>query len=441
MVGLEILDHKAAFIDVGSEKMHVSIGGGPAKVFGTLTIELQALRDWLKSEGVSSVAMEATGVYWMPIYSLLEASKLEVKMVDGRQVKNLPGRKTDVQDCQWGATLHAHGLLRAGFVPEASIRTLQDYMRLRSDHITMAASHVQKMHQALERMNIKLHDEIASLTGVSGLAIVEAILAGERDPEKLLSLCHSSIQRSKGDRVKESLRGTWQEEHVFALRHGYECWRHYQSMIEDCDRAIAAILPKHEPKPDVDDDDASSASRRKGKSSAGVNAPNIANLREIMVQYCGGNDLTQLPAYSEYSLLHVISEVGTDLSLWKTEKHFCSWTGIVKGSQQSGKRHRAGKRKLNRVGRLFCVMARSLARSKHLALGAYYRRMKSRKGPQIANMATAHKLACLFWRAMTKGVDYVEQGVAAYNERYLATKQKTLQRLAKELGCQVVQLE
>jgi transposase len=436
MSKLEVLDHKAAFIDVGSEKMHVSIGGGPTKIFGALTIELQALRDWLKSEGVSSVAMEATGVYWMPIYSLLEASKLEVKMVDGRQIKNLPGRKTDVQDCQWGATLHMHGLLKAGFVPEAATRKLQDYMRLRGDHIAMAASHVQKMHQALERMNIKLHDEIASLTGVSGLAIVEAILAGERDPEKLVLLCHSSIQRSKGDRVKESLRGTWQEEHVFALRHGYACWRHYQSMIEDCDRAIAAILPQ----PDADDD-ASGTGGQKGKSNAGVNAPKIANLREIIVQYCGGNDLTQLPAHSEYSVLQVISEVGTDLSLWKTEKHFASWTGLVKGSQQSGKRHRAGKRKRNRVGRLFCVMARSLARSKHLALGAYYRRMKSRKGPQIANMATAHKLACLFWRAMVKGVAYVEQGVAAYNERYLATKQKTLHRLAQELGCQVVQLE
>ena len=182
MSELAVLDPRAAFVDVGSEKMHVSIGGGPPRVFGTVTSQLEALRDFLVEGQVRSVAMEATGVYWLPLYSVVEAAGLDVRMVDGRQTRHLPGRKSDMQDCQWGATLHAHGLLRAGFVPPAHIRRLQDYLRLRGDHVAAAGGHVQHMQKALERMNIKLHDVISSLTGASGLAVVRAILGGERDP-------------------------------------------------------------------------------------------------------------------------------------------------------------------------------------------------------------------------------------------------------------------
>ena len=239
MSHLSVLDEKAAFVDVGSEQMHVSIAGGPPEVFGTVTAQLHALRDWLLAREVRSVAMEATGVYWLPLYGVLETAGLAVVMVNGRQTKNLPGRKTDMQDCQWGATLHAHGLLRAGFVPPAHIRRLQDYVRLRADHISRAASHVQHMQKALERMNIKLHDVISSLCGVSGLAVVRAILAGERAPERLLALCDPQIQRAKGDRVKEALRGTWAEEHLFALRQALQSWEHYQGQIAECDRQIA----------------------------------------------------------------------------------------------------------------------------------------------------------------------------------------------------------
>ena len=188
MSNLAVLDAHAAFVDVGSEQMHVSIAGGPPQVFGTVTSQLHALRDWLLSNGVRSVAMEATGVYWLPLYGVLEAARLEVLMVNGRQTRNVPGRKSDMTDCQWGATLHAHGLLRAGFVPPEHIRRLQDYLRLRGEHVSSAASHVQHMQKALERMNVKLHDVISSLTGASGLAVVRAILRGERNPDQLLAV-------------------------------------------------------------------------------------------------------------------------------------------------------------------------------------------------------------------------------------------------------------
>lgn len=209
MKELPVLDARAAFCDVGSEHMHVSIAGGTPKVFGTVTAQLHALRDWLLGENVNSVAMEATGIYWLPLYSILEDAGLEVAMVNGRQTRNLPGRKTDMLDCQWGATLHAHGLLKPGFVPPAHIRRLQDYQRLRTDHISLAAGHVLHMQKALGRMNIKLHDAISSLTGASGLAVVHAILDGQREPEKLLALCHAQIRNNKAEQVTQALRGTW----------------------------------------------------------------------------------------------------------------------------------------------------------------------------------------------------------------------------------------
>src|SRR5262245_3487573 len=224
MKALPVLDPKAAAIDVGSEKLHVSIAGDVPKVFGTFTGELHALCDWFKEQGVRTVALEATGVYWLYLYEQLEHAGLEVVMVNGRHVQNVPGRKTDMSDCQWLATLHAHGLLRGGFVPPAEIRRLQDYQRLRADHIIGAAAQVQKMQQALERMNVKFHDVISDLVGVSGLKVVRAILQGERQPARLLTLCDEQIQKRKATAVLESLRGCWKEEQLFALSQALELW-------------------------------------------------------------------------------------------------------------------------------------------------------------------------------------------------------------------------
>lgn len=434
MAELTELDPRAAFVDVGSEQMHVSIAGGPPEVFGTVTSQLQALRDWLLAQGVRSVAMEATGVYWLPLYGVLEQAGLQVIMVNGRQTRNVPGRKTDMLDCQWGATLHAHGLLKAGFVPPSHIRKLQDYLRLRDDHITLAASHVQHMQKALERMNIKFHDVISSLTGVSGLAVVRAILKGERNPEQLLALCDVQIQRKKADRVKESLRGTWAEEHLFALRQALSSWEHYQTQIAACDQKIAALLPSG----DDDEGKRDAIVLRGPRKGASENAPKIPHLRQQVARLCSGKDLAVLPAHTEYGVLRLIGEVGTDLSKWETEKRFTAWAGLAPGSDQSGKRRRSRQRQRNRVGRMFCVMARSLARSKHIALGGFYRRMAARRGASVANVALARKLAVLFWRVMVKGLDFVERGLADYEAKVLQTKQRFLLRTARQLGYHVI---
>jgi hypothetical protein len=426
---LAVLDPLAAFVDVGSEQMHVSIGGGPPEVFGTVTGELERLRDWLKEQKVSSVAMEATGVYWLPLYGVLENAGLKVIMVNGKQTRNLPGRKTDMKDCQWGATLHAHGLLRGGFVPPAQIRRLQDYLRLRADHISSAASCVQHQQKALERMNVKLHDVISRLTGVSGQRVIEAILAGERDPERLLALCDRQIRDKKAQRIKESLRGTWAQEHLFALQQAVENWQHYQKQIAACDERIEAVLREINGPDQPGQQDPPLRTK-----PSGTNAPQIDDLHRLLVKLCGGKDLTVLPAHTSYSVLQLISEVGTDLKQWPSEKHFTAWLGVAPGSHQSGKRVGSVRRKRNRAGRMFCVMARGLARSKHIALGGFYRRMSGRRGGLVANVALARKLAVLFWRVMVKGLSYVEAGLKQYEETVLETKRRALYRLAKQLG-------
>ena len=396
---LPVLDPTAAAIDVGSEQLHVSIAGGPPKVFGTTTGELHALRDYLVAQGVRSVAMEATGIYWLCPYEVLEKAGLRVVMVNGKYVKNLPGRKSDMSDCQWQATLQAHGLLKPGFVPPEQIRRLQDYLRLRSDHIVMAGSHEQHMQKALERMNLKIHDVISDLTGMSGLKMVEAILAGERNPVALLAVCDPQIQKRKAGRLRAALEGTWKDEHLFALRQAYELWQFYQKKIAECDQAIAVVLqgmagpedPQNPPPP---------ATKR-----GGVNTPQIAGLHGLLFRLCGGKDPTTLPGIADDVLWQLLSEVGPDLRpSWRTEKHFTAWLGLAPGSHQSGKRRgrpRCGSR--NRAGRLFCVMARSVGRSVDKALGGFYRRLKGRRGGLIANLALARKWAELFWRLMVHG--------------------------------------
>lgn len=451
MATLPKLDERAAGIDVGSEQMHVSIAGQTARVFGTLTRDLAMLTTWLRDEQVKSVALEATGVYWLYLYGELEAAGLEVLVVNGRHVRNLPGRKTDMADCQWLATLHMHGLLRSGFVPPGEIRLLQDYLRLRQDHIAMAASHVQHMQKALERMNIKLHDVISDLVGVSGLKVIRAILAGQRDPARLLALCDAQIRKNKSERVRESLRGLWKEEHLFALRHALRSWEHYQDQIRECDRAIEQVLqalsrvPRNDSTDDdgTSDGDASGDDARQDKSasrpkSGGTNTPQIDDLHHMLVHLCGQRDPTQLPGIADYSLLQLISEVGTDLTRWPTEKHFTAWAGLAPGSHQSGKRRSVHSRHRNRTGQLFCNMARSLARSVDKGLGGFYRRLKARRGGLIANKALARKLAALFWQVMVHGLDYVEHGLRDYQARAQQSEQRLLQRLALKHGLELV---
>jgi len=433
MKSLPVLDPKAAAIDVGSEKLHVSIAGDVPKVFGTFTGDLENLRAYFKEQQVRSVAMEATGVYWLYLYEVLEGAGLEVIVVNGRHVQNVPGRKTDMADCQWLATLHAHGLLRGGFVPPAEIRRLQDYQRLREDHIRGAASQVQKMQQALERMNVKFHDVISDLTGVSGLKVVGAILRGERDSAKLLELCDQQIQKKKSAAVVESLRGCWKEEHLFALRQALELWEFFQQKIAQCDRELEKLL--HQLVPPSSNDSADGGTSKLARAKVpGKNAPVIAKFQQLLARICGGRDATQLPGLSAYLVLQLISEVGTDMSRWPTEKHFVSWLGLGGARKQSGKRKGQIKAHRNRAGRIFCRASAALAQSVDKALGGFYRRLRGRIGGLAANVALARKLAQLFYRLLRYGAEYVERGLKVYEAKVLETEARLLRKLAGKQG-------
>ena len=438
MKALPVLDPLATGVDVGSEKLCASIAGDNPVVFGTFTNDVYRLRDWLKGEGVTNVAMEATGVYWMYVYSVLEAAGFKVTVVNGRFVRNLPGRKTDMADCQWLATLHAHGLLRGGFVPPADIRRLQDYQRLRSDHIINAGAQVQKMQQALERMNIKFHDVISDLSGVSGLKVVRAIVKGERQPEALLALCDVQIQKKKRERVLESLHGQWANEHLFALGQALEVWDFYQKLLSECDKQIETVLKELAgPEPSADNSAPKGGSSTVAKGS-GKNAPQIEQLNQLLVRICGGKDATRLPGIADYLLLQLLSETGSDLSAWKTEKHFQSWTGLSPGTRQSGKRRGNVKRQRNRAGRLFCAGARSLVQSVDKALGGFYRRLAARKGGLVAMKALARKLAGLYYRVLRYGLEYAERGVREYESKYAEGQRRLLAKLAAQQGFDLV---
>jgi len=239
-------------------------------------------------------------------------------------------------------------------VPPAEVRRLQDYLRLRQDHIAMGASPVQHLQKALERMNIKFHDVIRSLTGGSGLKVVRAILDGQRDPEQWLALCDVQIQKNKAERVRESLRGTWKPEHLFALRQALAGWEFYQAQRQECDRAIEQVLHERNALPSADEPEPPA-------KPGGVNTPKIDGLHRILVELCGGKDATQLPGMADYSLLQVMGEAGTDLTKWPTEKHFTAWLGLAPAARQSGKRRARQARHCNRAGQLFCSMAHSLA--------------------------------------------------------------------------------
>lgn len=434
---LRPINPRAAAADVGSESIYVSVAGGAPRCFGTLTCQLYALRDYLLAEGVSDFAMEFTGVYWVALYEVLEATPIRVSLVNGAQVKRLPGRKTDVSDCQWLAELHAYGLLRAGFVPGASIRRLRDYTRLRDGHVGRGASHVLQMQKALDLMNLKIHDVLSDLVGVSGQRVVEAILAGERNTERLLALCEQSVLKKKRQRLSDALQGTWATQHLFALRQAWEAWRFCRGQIDQCDEQIRAVLEEMARTADrgggggAGGEGAKSVRAEKSRSK---NAPNIEELPTLLHQLLQGRHPSGLPGLSDYTVLQLVSEVGTDLSAFPTEKHFTSWLGLVPGTHHSGKRRRRQSRQGGRAGQIFRNVARSVGLTRNTALGLFYRRVRALRGGLVASKAMGRKLAELYYRVMTRGMKFAEEGLARAQRRYEEIGRQRLARTARKLG-------
>jgi len=296
------------------------------------------------------------------------------------------------------------------------------------------------MQQALERMNVKFHDVISDLTGVSGMKVIKAILAGERDPASLLALCDMQIQKKKADKVIESLRGTWAPEHLFALGQALAAWEFFQTLLRACDQQVEALLKEMagpEPAPSQLGSAQESKSQKKAKQP-GKNAPQIDDLHELVVRICHGHDVTDLPGIADYLALQLIGETGLTLEEWKTEKHFTSWCGLSPGQRQSGKRKGTVQRQRNRAGKLFCTAARTLARSVDMALGGFYRRLAARKGGLVAMKALARKLAELYYRVLRFGLAYAEKGLRQYETQYAESQRLLLTKLAKKHGFKLV---
>jgi len=423
----------AAGIDIGSKSHYVSVPGElddePVREFSCFTADLDRMADWLVEIGIKTVAMESTGVYWIPVFEILEERGLEVLLVNARHVKNVPGRKSDVQDCQWIQQLHTYGLLRGAFRPKEEVITLRAYMRQRDMLVHRAADHIRPMQKALRQMNLLLDNVVSDITGLTGMKIIRAILAGERDPNVLAKFRDGRCQKSE-QVIASSLAGHYREEHLFSLRQAVELYDTYQQQIQACDEAIKAQLERTGS--DTDRGSPPPTKKKKTKSSPAFDAR--GDLYRMV-----GVDLTQISGLNEGSVLKLVAEIGTTVDAWPTEKHFSSWLALSPGNKITGGKILSGKTKpcANRAAEIFRMAAFGLMNSKS-AMGAYCRRQRARLGAPKAITATAHKIARTYYSMVKHGTEYVDQGQDYYEQQYRDRITKNLKRRAAELGFELI---
>lgn len=429
---MEKIRENVAGIDIGAKEVFVYVEGKGVKSFLTFTEDMEALAEYLNNNGIKDAAMEATGVYWSILYEILEEAGIDVWLVDGRETSQVPGRKTDVKDCQWIQELHSHGLLKRCFVVKDDIKELRTYQRLREDHIRSASMHINHMHKALTQMNIRLKETISQLHGVSGLKVIEAILKGERNKETLLHLCDPRIIKNKREDVLKALNGKYTKADLFALQQAYDAYNFYQNQIIECDRELEKIINRM-------GNNSKNKNLDQKRKPIRHNKPDVKDLGANLLDIFEGKDATVISGITDYTWMRLLSETGTNLSRWHTRKHFTSWLGLAPGQHWSGKK-RKNRRKQGRpkAGQIFREMAQSLLNSKNVALGSFGRRLRAKKGPAKAIKAMARKLAEIYWLVMVKGMQYAESGVKKYEEQLLQRKKQSFIRLAKELNYQVV---
>ena len=434
---LEIVHPDAAGIDVGGSEHWVAISPDrdpePVRRFGCFTADLREMGRWLVEKGVRSVAMQSTGVYWMPVFEVLEQQGLEVYLVNAQHTKNVPGRKSDVQECQWLLKLHAFGLLNNSFQPTDEIRIARTLWRQRSNLVSEASSVIQRMQKVLTEMNVQLSYVLSDVSGMSGMKIIGAILEGQRDPWKLAALVEPEVKATPKD-IAKSLEGNWREELLFVLRQHVELYRIYQDKITDCDLQLRKHLESLGSKVDLRTQPI--GNRPKGKKNS-KNAPGF-NLRTELYRITG-IDWTQINGIDVLTAQTVIAEAGADLSAFPSEKQFASWLGLCPTNEQSGGKilNRRTRRVVNRATVAFRNAALTLLRSRSY-LGAQYRRLRTRLGAPKAITAMARKLACLFYRLIKHGQPYVDKGTEYYEAKYREQQIRSLAKRAQKLGLQLV---
>jgi transposase len=439
-----VLEANAAGIDIGAREIFVAVPPDrdehPVRIFGTFTEDLQRLCEWLIVCRVTTAAMESTGVYWIPLYDLLEAHGVTPCLVNARHMKNVPGRRTDWHECQWLQFLHAVGLLRPAFRPEADVCRVRTLMRHRAELVTMASQHVLHMQKALTQMNLQIHHVISDITGTTGLAIVDAILAGQRDPVELATLRDARVKAST-ETIQKSLVGTWRSEHLFTLKQSRELYRSYQQLTADCDHEIETAVSSFEPRVDPAEkplplDRKRNRNARKRQKKQGRSETTFDLRTEAYKLF--GVDVTQIPGL-ETMAFPLFGEVGRDLSKWSTAAHFVSWLALCPDNDVSGGRvlWKSVRKVNNRAGQLFRLAAHSLHRSP-TPLGDYLRRMKARLGPAAATTATAHKIAVIFYTMVRKQAEYDETLWAAREADRDRRFEAKLKRQAHRLGYDLI---
>jgi len=424
-------------IDIGSKESYVAVvhpdGQAEVKKYSFHTRCIQECAEWLIEHGVRHVAMESTGVYWIPIYDILEQHGLDVILVNAAHIKNVPGRKTDVQDCQWIQQLHTHGLLRASHRPPDAMRPLRAFVRLRADLVAACATQKQRMQKALIQMNIRLEASIANILGATGLSILTAILNGERDPEKLAAFRRSSCKSSR-EEFKEALRGNWREEHLFELRIAYECWQEKVRHIEACDKkileqllAIAATRPQS---PSRDKIEAMIRRTRKKKIQS-----EFGYQFEKIIELILGVDCTKVPGVSTSTVLTFIAECGVTMKEWPSSKHFASWLGVCPKPKITGGKVISGHTlpTKSRAATAFRISSMTVSRSS-CALGALYHRARGKMGGPKAITCVAHKIAVTLYTMVKNSSQYDETISARHEKAHAEFKLKRLKRDAEAEG-------
>lgn len=432
---LKQINLNAAGLDIGAEEIWVCVPEGrdevSVRVFETFTVDLYALADWLEACGVDTVAMESTGVYWIPVYEILEERGFELYLVNARHVKNVTGRKTDIVDCQWVQQLHTYGLLQASFQPDEEIAALRAYVRHRGNLIQYRSAHIQHMQKALTLMNVQLTTVISDITGQTGLKIIRAIVAGERNPVKLAQFRNPRCVNSE-ETIAKALHGNYRAEHVFALKQALELYDFYNQQIKACDEELEKRYLAFTPQVDIE---AKPLPPRKRKARA--NEPDF-DLRTYLYQMTGV-DLTRIDGLDVLTVQEVISEIGLDMSKWPTVKHFTAWLCLAPNNQVTGGkvRKRGTKKTTNRANTALRLAAQAVARS-NSALGAFYRRKRAQLGAPKAITATAHKIARIIYFMLKNKQEYHDPGADYYEEQYRQRAIANLKRKAKKLGLDVV---
>lgn len=432
---LSTINPDAAGLDVGATFHVVAVPGDrderPVRTFRTFSGDLHRLADWLTEVGITTVAMESTGVYWIPVFEVLEARGFEALLVNARDVKHVPGRKSDVNDAQWLQQLHQYGLLRGSFRPRDGVVRLRAYLRHRERLVDYAASHIQHMQKALMQMNVQLHHVVADITGVTGMRIIRAIVSGTQAPETLAEFRDARCAASP-ETIREALTGNYRPEHVFALRHALELYDVHQAKIAECDTEIEAVLRTLNEERATPEAPLPAARPAKARNEPKFDA------RPALYMLLGA-DLTQIHGFGPYTVLRLVAECGDDMSKWPTAKHFTSWLSLAPGNKISGGRLLSSKtrRSANRAAALLRIAAVNIGRTQ-TALGAFYRRLAARTGKAKAVTATARKLAILFYKALRFGMTYADPGASYYEERYRQRVIHNLKRRAQHLGFTLV---